>query len=63
MADAGKRAGTVGMGMMLMLFVAAVLEGFGRQLINSDVTRYLIAGTTLLAWLTYFYLYPRRVRR
>jgi len=63
MEDAGKRAGTVGMGMMLMLFVAAVLEGFGRQLINSDVTRYLIAGTTLLAWLTYFYLYPRRVRR
>lgn len=60
MAEAGKKAGTVGMGMMIMLFLAAILEGFGRQVINSDSTRYLIAGTSLLAWVTYFYIYPRR---
>ncbi|MAK60462.1 MAG: hypothetical protein CMK09_05750 [Ponticaulis sp.] len=62
MAEAGKKAGTVGMGMMIMLFIAAILEGFGRQMINSDTTRYLIAGSSLLAWVTYFYIYPRRLK-
>lgn len=57
---AGRQAGTIGMGLVVMLFIAALLEGFGRQMINSDVTRYIIAGTTLLGWVSYFYLY--RVR-
>ena len=56
MAEAGRKAGTVGMGVVIMLFLAALLEGFGRQMINDDLTRYLIAGTTLLGWLSYFYL-------
>lgn len=63
LAAAGKQAGTIGMGLVVMLFVAALLEGFGRQLINSDVTRYMIAGTTLLAWMSYFYLYRVRSAR
>lgn len=63
MAEAGKQAGTIGMGMLIMLLIAALLEGFGRQLINSDETRYLIAGTTLLIWLSYFYIYGRRLIR
>jgi hypothetical protein len=42
-----------------MLFVAGLLEGFGRQLIQMDLARYAIAGTTLIAWLAYFY-WPRR---
>ena len=62
MSEAGKKAGTIGMGMIIMLFVAAILEGFGRQLINSDFTRYLIAGVSLLGWVSYFYIYPRRGR-
>ncbi|MFC6196808.1 stage II sporulation protein M [Ponticaulis profundi] len=60
MAEAGKQAGTIGMGVVVMLVLAALLEGFGRQLINSDIIRYTIAGTTLLFWLGYFYLFNRR---
>ena len=56
---AGQRAATIAMGCVVMLIVAAILEGFGRQLINSDVTRYAIAGATLVFWLVYFYV-PRK---
>ena len=41
------------------LFVAGLLEGFARQLVQADLARYAIAGAMLLAWLTYFY-WPRR---
>ncbi|MFN7054749.1 stage II sporulation protein M [Hyphomonas sp.] len=56
---AGQQAATIAMGCVIMLIFAALLEGFGRQLINSDVIRYIVAGTTLVLWLAYFYL-PRR---
>lgn len=59
MREAGNKAAMVIIGAVIMLFLAALLEGFGRQLINSDMVRYMIAGTTLLFWLGYFYL-PRR---
>ncbi|MEO1323604.1 MAG: stage II sporulation protein M [Pseudomonadota bacterium] len=59
MRDAGEKAAMVIIGAVVMLFLAALLEGFGRQLINSDQIRYTIAGTTLVFWLGYFYL-PRR---
>ncbi len=59
MRDAGEKAAMVIIGAVIMLFLAALLEGFGRQLITSDVARYTIAGTTLVIWLSYFYL-PRR---
>lgn len=56
---AGQKAATIAMGCVIMLIIAAILEGFGRQLINSDTLRYTIAGSVLLLWLAYFYL-PRR---
>lgn len=56
--DAGQSAAIMAAGTVIMLFIAALLEGFGRQLINSDEVRYLIAASTLVAWLAYFYL-PR----
>lgn len=59
MRDAGDKAAMVIIGAVVMLFLAALLEGFGRQLITSDVARYTIAITTLVFWLGYFYL-PRR---
>ena len=59
MRDAGNEAALVIIGAVLMLFIAALLEGFGRQLINSDVTRYVIAVSTLAFWLAYFY-WPRQ---
>jgi uncharacterized membrane protein SpoIIM required for sporulation len=46
-------------GVVVMMFVAGVLEGFGRQLIQNDWLRYGIGGAMLAFWLTYFFL-PRK---
>ncbi len=61
MRRAGEKAAMVVIGAVVMLFIAALLEGFGRQLINSDTVRYTIAATSLIFWLGYFYL-PRKHR-
>ena len=58
-AAAGRTAGAAMGGVVIMLIVAGVLEGFGRQLIQVDWARWSIAGTSLVLWLAYFYL-PRR---
>ena len=46
-------------GVVVMMFVAGILEGFGRQLIQNDWLRYGIGGSMLTFWLTYFFL-PRK---
>lgn len=56
---AGRTAAMVMVGVIVMLMAAAILEGFGRQLVRDDMLRYVIGGTMLLLWLLYFYL-PRR---
>ena len=56
---AGGRAGAVAAGCVIMLFLAGLIEGYGRQLITSDVIRYSFGLSTLALWLLYFYL-PRR---
>jgi uncharacterized membrane protein SpoIIM required for sporulation len=58
MSRAGRQAGTLMGGVVLMLLAAGMLEGFARQLVNNDFARYAIAGTILLLWLGYYYL-PR----
>jgi uncharacterized membrane protein SpoIIM required for sporulation len=58
-AEAGRRAGVAMAGVVCMLLVAGVLEGFGRQLITDDLARYVIAAVMLALWLAYFY-WPRR---
>ena len=58
---AGREAALVMGGVVLMLMIAGVLEGFGRQLITSDLARYAIAAASLVLWCAYFYL-PRGVR-
>ncbi len=55
---AGAESASVLGGVVIMLFLAGLLEGFGRQLITNDYARYGIGITTLLLWLAYFYL-PR----
>jgi uncharacterized membrane protein SpoIIM required for sporulation len=57
-ASAGRQAGVVMGGVLVMLFCAGALEGVGRQLIQSTPVRYAIAAATAVLWLTYFYL-PR----
>ena len=46
-------------GVVIMLFAAGLLEGFGRQLIQNDWLRYGIGGFMLTFWLLYFFL-PRK---
>jgi uncharacterized membrane protein SpoIIM required for sporulation len=59
LGKAGVVSGTVMGGVVVMLFVAGLLEGFGRQMITSDVARYTIGAVSGLLWFTYFYA-PRR---
>lgn len=60
--SAGRTAAIVMGGVVVMLLVAGLLEGFGRQLITGDLARYTIGLSMLTLWLVYFYL-PRRAAR
>jgi uncharacterized membrane protein SpoIIM required for sporulation len=60
-AHAGRRAATVMLGVVVMLFVAGLLEGYARQLIRSDLARLAIAAASAVAWGAYLYL-PRSRR-
>ncbi|MGZ6018281.1 MAG: stage II sporulation protein M [Phenylobacterium sp.] len=60
-ADAGRRGAVVMGGVVVMLFVAGLLEGFARQLIQNDLVRLSIAASSAFVWGLYFYL-PRRAR-
>lgn len=62
-AKAGKTAGLVMVGVILMLVVAGLLEGFGRQLINDTGVRYAIGSLMITAWCVYFYAPRRRFAR
>jgi uncharacterized membrane protein SpoIIM required for sporulation len=56
---AGRSAAVAMAGTVVMLGVAGLLEGVGRQTIQVDAERYAIGLTMLAAWCVYFYL-PRR---
>jgi uncharacterized membrane protein SpoIIM required for sporulation len=59
-AQAGRRAALVMVGVVLMLVVAALLEGYARQLVGDTPSRLAIGGSVLALWLAYFYaLRPR----
>ena len=48
-------------GVVVMLICAGLLEGFGRQLIQSTAIRYAIGYGILALWLAYFFAFrPRR---
>lgn len=61
-SEAGRSAGVVVAGVVVMLFVAGLLEGFGRQLISDTGARYAIGIVTGVLWATYFYA-ARRDRK
>ena len=61
--QAGRTAGAVMCGVIIMLVCAGLLEGFGRQLIENTVVRYTIAAVTGLFWIMYFYGPRRRAKR
>jgi uncharacterized membrane protein SpoIIM required for sporulation len=59
---AGRTAATAMCGTVIMLAVAGLLEGVGRQTINNDGLRMLIGLAVLVGWLSYFYAWPARKR-
>jgi len=56
---AGRSTASAMMGVVCMLLVAGLLEGIGRQTVQSDAMRYGIGLAALAGWLCYYYL-PRR---
>ncbi len=58
---AGRSAALAMAGTVIMLAVAGLLEGIGRQTIVDDFSRYSIGAAMLAGWLTYFYM-PRKGR-
>lgn len=56
-ARAGRRASLVMTGVVLMLVLAAMLEGFARQLIDNTAGRFVVGGFMLVFWLAYFFAY------
>lgn len=60
--DAGRVAGAAMAGVVVMLMIAGILEGIGRQVITDDLSRYMIGAGMLSVWLAYFYLTRRRAR-
>ena len=56
---AGREAATLMAGAVCMLLIAGILEGIGRQTIQSDAMRFGIGIVALLGWLIYLYV-PRR---
>ncbi len=60
-ARSGRSAAIVMGGVVVMLLVAGLLEGFGRQLVTGDATRYAIGLAMITLWIGYFYI-PRGAR-
>lgn len=56
---AGRPAAVAMAGTVVMLAVAGLLEGIGRQTVVDDFSRYAIGSAMLAGWLAYFYM-PRR---
>ena len=55
-SQSGRRAAQVMAGVVLMLVVAGLLEGFARQLVTDPLQRGAIGGAMLLLWLSLFLL-------
>lgn len=58
-AAAGRRAAQVMVGAVIMLIVAAVLEGFFRQLVDTLPGRFAIGGFMLVFWIGYLFVWRR----
>ncbi|MFC3172931.1 stage II sporulation protein M [Novosphingobium bradum] len=54
-AEAGRRAALVMVGVVLMLLVAGLLEGFARQLIDDTGGRLILGWSVLALWCAYFF--------
>lgn len=57
----GRRAAGVVMGAVVMFFIAALIEGLFRQLVQDITVRYSVAGATVIAWTAYILLVGRQI--
>jgi uncharacterized membrane protein SpoIIM required for sporulation len=55
LSRAGRTAGKVMVGVVIMMLTAGLLEGFGRQLITDTALRYAVGGVMLTFWLAFYY--------
>jgi len=62
LARAGRKAGVVVVGAIVMFFLAGLLEGFFRQLVTDVTARYAVILTTLAFWVFYFGWVGRQAR-
>ncbi|MDA0662336.1 MAG: stage II sporulation protein M [Proteobacteria bacterium] len=60
LGEKGRMAAVIAIGAVGLFFVAALLEGFARQIVTDGIYRYGIGGGVLLAWLAYFALSGRK---
>ena len=60
-AESGRRAAQVMAGVVVMLVLAALLEGYARQLVADTVSRLIIGGFMLSFWLAYFFAFGRKL--
>jgi uncharacterized membrane protein SpoIIM required for sporulation len=58
----GRQAARIAVGAVLMLFVAAIVEGGLRQLVASTPWRFVIGSTVGVLWILYYSLCGRRAR-
>jgi uncharacterized membrane protein SpoIIM required for sporulation len=63
LARQGRRAGLVVLGAVALFLVAALIEGFFRQLVHSTPVRYSVALLSAIGWMLYFTRVGRRVER
>jgi uncharacterized membrane protein SpoIIM required for sporulation len=56
-SEAGRRSALVMTGVVLMLIVAALLEGFARQMVDQTFGRFVIGGFMLSLWCAYFFAF------
>ena len=54
LARAGRRVAPVVLGAVGLFLVAALIEGFFRQLVVGEAPRYLLAGSSVVFWAWYF---------
>jgi uncharacterized membrane protein SpoIIM required for sporulation len=59
LANAGRGAARIVLGAVVMFFIAGLLEGVGRQVIQDTAIRYAVALSVLALWAAYFFFAGR----
>lgn len=60
LAKAGRHAGRIVIGTVLLFVLAALLEGYFRQIVQSKVARFFVSACTAGLWIYYFGWHGRR---